>query len=250
MKMTWEDIYDVFDGASLWENGHDMCWYRLMWGLMEYKHMNEYENDAEKVKVYSRAFSIIRIYMEFIGICFQDDDDEFTEAINDYSSDVFEYLYDEEDMREIFSILRKELGARRTFYSMFITCIEFKRGSAYFFDEDEEEEVENTEDNEDDTCMYYYYENDCDDGYEDDEDVEDDDEYSEYYEYCYEEDDDDEDEYDEEEELDEDEITEDYYRNFDEYLKVLATSTMSLLRNITPEKAAGYLYLAGNMRNA
>ena len=48
MKMTWEDIYDVFDGASLWENGHDMYWYRLMWGLMEYKHMNEYETTEEK----------------------------------------------------------------------------------------------------------------------------------------------------------------------------------------------------------
>lgn len=229
MKITWEDIYDVFDGASLWENGHDMYWYRLMWGLMEYKHMNEYETTEEKVKVYSRAFSIIRIYMEFIGLCFEDDDDDFVEAISDYSSDVFEYLYDEEDIKEIFSILNKELGTRRTFYSMFITCIEFRRGSAYFFDDEE--------DDEDDDEEYECY------GYEEDYDDEDED-YDDEYE-CYYEDEEDDDYYDE----DEIECSEDYYETFNEYLKVLATSSMSLLRNITPEKAAAYLYLAGNMYN-
>ncbi|MBQ9981526.1 MAG: hypothetical protein IJP18_03065 [Oscillospiraceae bacterium] len=230
MKMTWEDIYDVFDGASLWENGHDMYWYRLMWGLMEYKHMNEYETTEEKVKVYSRAFSIIRIYMEFIGLCFEDDDDDFVEAISDYSSDVFEYLYDEDDIKEIFSILNKELGTRRTFYSMFITCIEFRRGSAYFFDDEDDESYEE--------CEYNEYDENFDDDYDEDEEYEEDDEY--YY-----------DEYEEDDEEDDEEIeySEDYYTSFNEYLKVLATSSMSLLRNITPEKAAAYLYLAGNMRN-
>ena len=88
-----------------------------------------------------------------------------------------------------------------------------------------------------------------DEGLEDDDEnfedsVDNDEDYDDEYE-CYYEDEEDDDDYDE----DEIECSEDYYETFNEYLKVLATSSMSLLRNITPEKAAAYLYLAGNMYN-
>ena len=44
------------------------------------------------------------------------------------------------------------------------------------------------------------------------------------------------------------ECSEDFYYSFDSYLKVLATSTMSLVNDFTPEKAAGYIYIARNMK--
>ena len=88
MKLVWEDVYSIFDDASLWENGHDMYWYRLMWGLMEYKNMNVYSTEADKVKVVSRAFAIIKIYREFINRCFDDEDiaESFDSASDDNSA--------------------------------------------------------------------------------------------------------------------------------------------------------------------
>lgn len=279
MKLSWEDVYDIFDEATIWENGHDLYWYRLMWSLMEYKHMNEYENDEERLKIFSRVFAIIRIYTDFIEECFDDSDEELVSAMGIYSSDLFRLLYSEDDVREIFTILNNELGTRRTFYSMFITCIEFsgetdniqdildmfdiepeKLKSLYEEEEDsyDDERIivfapemfrsdEDDEDEEDDE-----YESDYDEYEEYDED--DEDEYDEeYYEYDdeYEEDDD-----EDEEDNDEnglyffwEEFSEDYYDTFEEYIRVLATSSMSMLNNVTPEKAAGFLYLANNMKN-
>ena len=89
MKLSWEDVCDVFEESAIWENGHDMYWYRLMWALMEYKHMNEYSNEIEKMRIYSRVFAIIKIYTDFIEECFNDDDDELLCVIESYSSDIF-----------------------------------------------------------------------------------------------------------------------------------------------------------------
>ena len=220
MKLRWEDVYDIFDDAALWENGHDMYWYRLMWGLMEYRNMNEYDSDSDRVKVISRAFAIIKIYTDFIRKCF--DDLEFEEIIDSYTGGVFECMYDASDVREIFSALHEELGTKRTFYSMFITCVEFRNGQISYEDEyeDEYEEYEyqeqsdyfdETDENYSECEEDYYFEED-DDGYPED-------------------------------------CSEDYYTSFESYLNVLATSSMSLLDDFTSEKAAGYIYLAKNMMN-
>lgn len=246
MKLRWEDVYDIFDDASLWENGHDMYWYRLMWGLMEYKNMNCYYDENEKMKVISKAFAIIKIYMDFIGKCFNDE--EFEETIEEYTGDIFNYLYDDSDVHEIFSILKKELGAKRTFYSMFITCVEFKNGQISY------EEYDEYDDNEDEIFDEY-----CGDYFE----YEEDDESAEYfdeYEYCsYDETDDstaDNPEYKTDELTDKEtfeifygECSEDYYYSFETYLQVLASSSMSMLTDITPEKAAGFIYLVKNMKS-
>lgn len=224
MKLVWEDVYDIFDDVSLWENGHDMYWYRLMWGLMEYRNMNVYSTEADRVKVISRAFAIIRIYREFISRCF--DDDEIDEVFKSASCDVFEFLYNDEDVHDIFIALQEELGALRTFYSMFITCIEFRDGQISYVDEDDEitDDIESLDEYDD---FDYESEYDGEDYYEEDE-------YSEP---------------DESEFVIPENCSEDFYYSFDSYLKVLATSSMSLVKDFTPEKIAGYVYIARNMKN-
>ncbi len=267
MKLKWEDVYDIFDGASLWENGHDMYWYQLMWGLVDYKHLNEYEDEAERMKVLSKAFAIIKIYMNFIENCFGTEDEEFSEAISAYSSEVFDYLFEESDVKEIFTALSQEMGIRRTFYTMFITCIEFKTyDSGKIMNENEldadEEDIdfinEFLDDEIDDEQIRYlcYHDDMC-------EEIEEDGDYKDEHEYLENISDEniDDEEFDTEDET-EDELmedpfdengfkdySEDYYTTFDEYLKVIALSSMSLLADVTPEKAAGYLYLASNMKN-
>lgn len=268
MKLKWEDVYDIFDGASLWENGHDMYWYQLMWGLVDYKHMNEYEDEAERMKVLSKAFAIIKIYMNFIENCFGTEDAEFSEAISAYSSEVFDFLYEESDVKEIFTALSQEMGIRRTFYTMFITCIEFKTyNSAGISNENDceadEEDIdfinEYLDDEVDDDQIRYlcYHDDMC-------EEIDEDGDYKDEHEYLendadedYEDTENDEYNAENEDKLMEDpfdengfkDYSEDYYGTFDEYLKVIALSSMSLLVDVTPEKAAGYLYLASNMKN-
>lgn len=268
MKLKWEDVYDIFDGASLWENGHDMYWYQLMWGLVDYKHMNEYEDEAERMKVLSKAFAIIKIYMNFIENCFGTEDEEFSEAISAYSSEVFDFLYEESDVKDIFNALSQEMGIRRTFYTMFITCIEFKTyNSAGIANENEcdvsDEDMDIIEEYlddeiDDDQIRYLCYHDDmC-------EEIDEDGDYRDEHEYFEDDSDEEPDEPEtdsisvgKENELMEDpfdengfkDYSEDYYGTFDEYLKVIALSSMSLLVDVTPEKAAGYLYLASNMKN-
>lgn len=269
MKLGWEDVCDVFEESSIWENGHDMYWYRLMWALMEYKHMNEYSNEIEKMRIFSRVFAIIKIYTDFIEECFNDDDDELLYVIGNYSSEIFEYLYNDADVHEIFTILNNELGTKRTFYSMFITCIEFENDSDTDDMENEWNELiklgmmclGNTTSSEyeslcnDKQDYYAYNEYDEDYNYEDeDEDENYEEEYDEEYNgYDQEEDDESYQEDDEEDEnslrFEWEDFSEDYYDTFEEYIRVLAGSTMSTLNNLTPEKAAGYLYLANNMKN-
>lgn len=218
MKLVWEDVYDIFDDVSLWENGHDLYWYRLMWGLMEYKNMNVYSSEADRVKVISRAFAIIKIYREFINRCF--DDDELDQIFDTGSGDIFDYLYDDDDIRDIFTALNEEMGILRTFYSLFITCIEFRNGHISYTDEE----------------MSVLYE-----------DYSADDEFSEPFEES-------EVIYDDDglivadEPESDDECSEDFYYSFESYLKVLATSSMNIVRDFTPEKAAGYIYIARNMK--
>lgn len=222
MKMKWEDVYDIFESAALWENGHDMYWYRLMWALMEYKKMNVFQNEADRIKVISRAFAIIRIYTDFIGKCF--DDEDYEEISEIYSDGVFNFLFDSTDVHEIFSVLSEELGTKRTFYSMFITCVEFRNGRISYIEYDDESDDEDYDD--DDDCYTDDYEDDDDDElFEDEDSVDDDDEEDNVFENC----------------------SEDYYYSFESYINVLAKSSMSLLNDFTPEKAAGYIYLAKNM---
>ena len=235
MKLKWEDVYDIFEEASIWENEHDMYWYRLIWSLIEYKNMNEYEDEYDKMRIYSRAFAVIKIYTDFIDQSFNDIDDIFISSIDVYPYEMLEYLYDNADVREIFSVLNNELGTKRTFYSMFITCIEFQKDD----DTDEDDEY----------LGEYYFTS------EEYEDCEDDDEYeNDEYEYTCDDDENDEypDEYDEypDEYDDEDEdYSEDYYDTFEEYIQTISMSSMSLLRDITPEKVAGYWYLASHMKS-
>jgi hypothetical protein len=59
MKLCWEDVCDIFEDAALWENGHDIYWYKLMWGLMDYRGMNVYNSESDVKNVFSRAFAII-----------------------------------------------------------------------------------------------------------------------------------------------------------------------------------------------
>ncbi len=219
MKLKWDEVYDLFDGAAIWENGHDMYWYRLMWGLMDYRGMNVYHTEYDLKCVLARAFAIINIYREFINICF--DDDEIIEAFSseDYSLAVMKLFYDDDDVRDVFAALNEELGLVRTFYSMFITCIEFKDGKVSYREDDSDEE---------DIC--------------------DEEEYDEYYEF-YDEDEEYDDYFcdeDEEEDVPED-CSEDYYNSFESYLQVLATSSMSIINDSSPEKVAGYVYLSRNM---
>ena len=235
MKLKWEDVYDIFEEASIWENEHDMYWYRLIWSLIEYKNMNEYEDEYDKMRIYSRAFAIIKIYTDFIDESFNEIDDIFISSIDVYPYEMLEYLYDNADVREIFSVLNNELGTKRTFYSMFITCIEFQKDD----DTDEDDEYPGE----------YYFNS------EEYEDCEDDDEYENYeytcdedenYEYSDEYDDDDD---DDDDEYDDEDYSEDYYDTFEEYIHTISMSSMSLLRDITPEKAAGYWYLASHMKS-
>ncbi len=266
MKLSWEDVCDVFEESAIWENGHDMYWYRLMWALMEYKHMNEYSNEIEKMRIYSRVFAIIKIYTDFIEECFNDDDDELLYVMETYSSDIFEYLYNDSDVHEIFTILNKELGTKRTFYSMFITCIEFENDTDTDDMETEWDELiklgmmclGNISDADQEAlCSGRYTNDDLYNEYDEEYDEENDDEYEEYDEeysgYDEEENEDNDEEDDEEDEnslrFEWEDFSEDYYDTFEEYIKVLATSTMSMINNLTPEKAAGYLYLANNMKS-
>ena len=220
MKLVWEDVYSIFDDASLWENGHDMYWYRLMWGLMEYKNMNVYSTEADKVKVVSRAFAIIKIYREFINRCF--DDEDIAESFDSASDDIMNCLYDDDDIYDIFTALYEELGILRTFYSLFITCIEFRDGQISYADEENYDDYDGE---------YDEYEYDCEFDEEEDYHLYDNDRLIK----------------DSEPEIPE-ECSEDFYYSFDSYLKVLATSTMSLVNDFTPEKAAGYIYIARNMK--
>ena len=47
-----------------------------------------------------------------------------------------------------------------------------------------------------------------------------------------------------------DDPSEDYYCSFETYLEVLATSSMSIINECTPEKLAGYIYLSRNMNKS
>lgn len=230
MKLKWDDVKDLFDSAALWENGHDMYWYRLMWGLMEYRGLNVYSNDEEVKKVFSRVFAIISIYHEFINICF-DDDEDIAEAFSssEYAYSIMRYLFNEEDVKDIFKALNEELGLVRTFYSIFITCVEFRDGKISYV---EDEEFDNA------PCGYdseYNYDFDEDELYES---------ALMFREYCSENE-----YYDEDEEFPDD-PSEDYYNSFETYLEVLATSSMSILNECTPDKLAGYIYLSRNMNRS
>ena len=138
MKLNWDDVKDIFESAALWENGHDMYWYRLMWGLMEYRGLNVYSNDEEVKTVFSRVFAIISIYHEFINICF-DDDEDIAEAFSssEYAYSIMRYLFNEKDVKDIFKALNEELGLVRTFYSIFITCVEFRDGKISYVEDEE-----------------------------------------------------------------------------------------------------------------
>jgi hypothetical protein len=230
MKLKWDDVKDLFDSAALWENGHDMYWYRLMWGLMEYRGLNVYSNDEEVKTVFSRVFAIISIYHEFINICF-DDDEDIAEAFSssEYAYNIMRYLFNEEDVKDIFKALNEELGLVRTFYSIFITCVEFRDGKISYV---EDEEFDNA------PCGYdseYNYDFDEDELYES---------ALIFREYCSENE-----YYDEDEEFPDD-PSEDYYNSFETYLEVLATSSMSILNECTPDKLAGYIYLSRNMNRS
>lgn len=136
MKISWGDISIIFEDAALWENGHDLYWYRFMWNLMNYKGLNQYNTSEEKSIVISRAYSIISVYQEFISSCFgNDDEEEFQEIIQDCISEYSLFQDNIQNKSDIFSALKNELGTSRTFYSMFVTCIEFDN---YFDDEDED----------------------------------------------------------------------------------------------------------------
>ncbi|MDO5559761.1 MAG: hypothetical protein Q4F95_09200 [Oscillospiraceae bacterium] len=227
MKLSWNDVYDVFDCASIWSNGHDMYWYRLIWSLLEYKNLNEYKDEYDKIRVYSRAFAIIRIYTEFIDECFNETYDEFFASLEVYPYEMCEYLYNTADVHEIFTLLHKEIGTTRTFYSMYLTCIDFGE------DDDEDDDIQSSDE-------WYSEMNYPDMDFSEDQDDDEDDEYSDYPEDEYDEDDDDESEY---------EDSEDYYETFEQYLLVLKNSSMTVLNEVTPEKAKGYSYLANNMRS-
>lgn len=230
MKLNWDDVKDIFDSAALWENGHDMYWYRLMWGLMDYRGLNVYSNDEEVKTVFSRAFAIISIYHEFINICF-DDDEDIAEAFSssEYAYSIMRYLFNEKDVKDIFKALYEELGLVRTFYSIFITCVEFRDGKiSYVEDEDYEDEPYGYD-------SEYNYEFDEDELYES---------ALMFREYCSEND------YYEEDEEYPDDPSEDYYCSFETYLEVLATSSMSIINECTPEKLAGYIYLSRNMNKS
>ena len=230
MKLNWDDVKDIFESAALWENGHDMYWYRLMWGLVEYRGLNVYSNDEEVKTVFSRVFAIISIYHEFINICF-DDDEDIAEAFSssEYAYSIMRYLFNEKDVKDIFKALNEELGLVRTFYSIFITCVEFRDGKISYV---EDEEFDNA------PCGYdseYNYDFDEDELYES---------ALMFREYCSE------NEYFDEEEEYPDDPSEDYYNSFETYLEVLATSSMSILNECTPDKLAGYIYLSRNMNRS
>ena len=215
MKLNWDDVKDIFESAALWENGHDMYWYRLMWGLVEYRGLNVYSNDEEVKTVFSRVFAIISIYHEFINICF-DDDEDIAEAFSssEYAYSIMRYLFNEKDVKDIFKALNEELGLVRTFYSIFITCVEFRDGKISYVEDEDFDEDELYES----ALMFREY---CSE--------------NEYY--------------DEDEEFPDD-PSEDYYNSFETYLEVLATSSMSILNECTPDKLAGYIYLSRNMNRS
>ena len=230
MKLNWDDVKDIFESAALWENGHDMYWYRLMWGLMEYRGLNVYSNDEEVKTVFSRVFAIISIYHEFINICF-DDDEDIAEAFSssEYAYSIMRYLFYEKDVKDIFKALNEELGLVRTFYSIFITCVEFRDGKISYVEDEEYDDA---------PCGYdseYNYDFDEDELYES---------ALMFREYCSE------NEYFDEEEEYPDDPSEDYYNSFETYLEVLATSSMSILNECTPDKLAGYIYLSRNMNRS
>ncbi|MBR3026412.1 MAG: hypothetical protein IKN85_08990 [Oscillospiraceae bacterium] len=230
MKLNWDDVKDIFESAALWENGHDMYWYRLMWGLVEYRGLNVYSNDEEVKTVFSRVFAIISIYHEFINICF-DDDEDIAEAFSssEYAYSIMRYLFNEKDVKDIFKALNEELGLVRTFYSIFITCVEFRDGKISYVEDEEYDEA---------PCGYdseYNYDFDEDELYES---------ALMFREYCSENE-----YYDEDEEFPDD-PSEDYYNSFETYLEVLATSSMSILNECTPDKLAGYIYLSRNMNRS
>ncbi len=230
MKLNWDDVKDIFESAALWENGHDMYWYRLMWGLMEYRGLNVYSNDEEVKTVFSRVFAIISIYHEFINICF-DDDEDIAEAFSssEYAYSIMRYLFNEKDVKDIFKALNEELGLVRTFYSIFITCVEFRDGKISYVEDEEYDDA---------PCGYdseYNYDFDEDELYES---------ALMFREYCSENE-----YYDEDEEFPDD-PSEDYYNSFETYLEVLATSSMSILNECTPDKLAGYIYLSRNMNRS
>ncbi|WP_044974023.1 hypothetical protein [Ruminococcus sp. HUN007] len=233
MKLKWDDIRDIFESAGIWENGHDMYWYRLMWGLMDYRGLNVYDSEEDVKYVFSKAFAIISIYHEFINICFDGDEDiteYFSSGDNVYS--IMRYLYSEKDIKDIFRALNEELGLVRTFYSIFITCVEFRDGKISYTNDNDEyedfagglfsalapeyginydfdsEEIRETDD---------FYEDSLSDNETDD--------YPEN-------------------------PSEDYYNSFETYLNVLAASSMSILRDCSPEKLAGYIYLSRNMNRS
>lgn len=218
MKLTWDDVYDIFDEVSLWENGHDMYWYRLMWELMDYRKMNIYTEEYEKSSVLSKAFAIISIYRNFINTCFNGDEEiEFALNACELNSDIMAFLYNESDVQAVFSALKEELGTLRTFYCLFITCLEFRDGQISYSDNTDGSYIQESD--------YFCEEND---------------------------------DYSEETLLHSDEYTygedipeicsEDYYYSFESYLKVLAASSMSIIYDFSPEKIAGYRYLAQNMK--
>ena len=230
MKLNWDDVKDIFESAALWENGHDMYWYRLMWGLVEYRGLNVYSNDEEVKTVFSRVFAIISIYHEFINICF-DDDEDIAEAFSssEYAYSIMRYLFNEKDVKDIFKALNEELGLVRTFYSIFITCVEFRDGKISYVEDEEYDDA---------PCGYdseYNYDFDEDELYES---------ALMFREYCSENE-----YYDEDEEFPDD-PSEDYYNSFETYLEVLATSSMSILNECTPDKLAGYIYLSRNMNRS
>ena len=230
MKLNWDDVKDIFESAALWENGHDMYWYRLMWGLVEYRGLNVYSNDEEVKTVFSRVFAIISIYHEFINICF-DDDEDIAEAFSssEYAYSIMRYLFNEKDVKDIFKALNEELGLVRTFYSIFITCVEFRDGKISYVEDEEYDDA---------PCGYdseYNYDFDEDELYES---------ALMFREYCSE------NEYYEDDEEYPDDPSEDYYNSFETYLEVLATSSMSILNECTPDKLAGYIYLSRNMNRS
>ena len=245
MKLNWDDVKDIFESAALWENGHDMYWYRLMWGLMEYRGLNVYSND-EEVKIIISLYLLSCTHCAILSkydsltitseeVIFEskdfDDDEDIAEAFSssEYAYSIMRYLFNEKDVKDIFKALNEELGLVRTFYSIFITCVEFRDGKISYV---EDEEFDNA------PCGYdseYNYDFDEDELYES---------ALMFREYCSE------NEYFDEEEEYPDDPSEDYYNSFETYLEVLATSSMSILNECTPDKLAGYIYLSRNMNRS
>jgi hypothetical protein len=140
MKLTWTDVEPYFEEEKVLVGGQDMYWYQYVWQLLAEHNLTTYYSLVEKLTVYSRIYSTLKIYREFCSSAFEESPDFclYLDKITDdeETQDIYDALIrDSDSMQTIYDVLETNLGREKVFYSLWIT-----RNPNIFSDNEDSEE--------------------------------------------------------------------------------------------------------------